>query len=279
MTSRPHRATGAPCLRDAPPAHLREVPLARLREAPLARLRATVLAVGLVLGPFAVLMALAPAASAQQSTFAPGQGTAPQDADRAAAIEGQRRTIDDHREAAREAADATGMPQLDFSNPLTISQVVWLFVIFGLFVFLCAQYLLPPVAEVLADRRTRVGADLDAARAAKSDADAAASAHREATERARAEAQAAIAGAVQAATADANARAAVLNARLGEQIAAAETRIARARDAAMGALREVSVDATGALVERLAGIRDAAAVTAAVDRALAARTVAAGGRS
>ena len=260
MTSRPLRATGS----------------ARSRPTGSSRSRATALALALSFSPLAALPVLAPAVLAQQSTFVPGPDVVLPDSDRAAAIREERRQgPQDHGTTA----EGGGMPQLDFNNPLTISQVVWLLVIFGLFVYLCANYLLPPVTAVLTESRERIGADLDAARAAKSEADGAADAHRAATERARAEATAAIAGAVQSANAEAGAKAAVLNARLNEQVAAAEERIARARAAAMGALREVSVDATGALVERLAGIRDPAAVTAAVDRALATRTVAAGGRT
>ena len=41
----------------------------------------------------------------------------------------------------------------------------------------------------------------------------------------------------------------------------------------MGALREVATDATNALVQRLAGLSDGAAVSAAVDRELAARNL------
>ena len=253
------------------PGRFRAAGAARLRSPGPPRRRAAMLALLLAFAPLT-----APAALAQTSTYVPGQGVDLPDTDRAAAIAAQRRTIAEHQEAARSAADEGGMPQLDFANPLTISQVVWLLVIFGLFLFIVSHYLLPPVNAVLTDRRARIGADLDAARAAKAEADAAAEEHRGATARARAEAQAAVTDAVQAANADAAARTQVLNARLAEQVAAAETRIGAARDAAMGALREVSTDAAGALVERLAGIRDAAAVSAAVDRALAARAPAGG---
>jgi F-type H+-transporting ATPase subunit b len=166
---------------------------------------------------------------------------------------------------------AGGMPQLDFGNPLMIAQIVWLLLIFGLLYFVMANYALPRVGEILEERRRRIGADLDAARAAKAEADAAAAGHREATLRARAEAQAAIANAVQQAQEEAQARADALNARLAEQIGAAEARIAAARDAAMGALRQVAGDTAEALVRRLTGDADRAAVDAAVARELAAR--------
>ncbi|MBP0494292.1 F0F1 ATP synthase subunit B' [Roseomonas sp. SG15] len=165
------------------------------------------------------------------------------------------------------------MPQLDFANPLTIAQVIWLFVIFGLLVFLAAHYLLPPVAEVLETRRNRIAADLDAARDARAGAEAAEAGQRDSTARARAEAQASIAAAAAAAQADAAKRGEALAERLNAQITEAETRIGAARDAAMGALREAAADAAGALVQRLAGIDDKAAVDAAVARELAARNM------
>ena len=64
---------------------------------------------------------------------------------------------------------------------------------------------------------------------------------------------------------------AALNARLNEQIAAAEARIAASRDSAMGALREVATDTTDALVKRLTGLSEPAAIQAAVQRELAAQ--------
>ncbi|MCR0983622.1 F0F1 ATP synthase subunit B family protein [Roseomonas populi] len=219
----------------------------------------------------------APTGSVQTNAPLPGQqgeSVAVQaDSDRATAVREANRTAAEYEHAAREAADAGGMPQLDFANPLTIAQVIWLFVIFGLLVFLAAHYLLPPVAEVLETRRARIASDLDAARDARAQAEAAEAGQRDSTARARAEAQASIAAATQAAQADAAKRAEALAERLNAQITEAETRIGAARDAAMGALREAATDAAAALVQRLAGIEDKAAVDAAVSRELSARNM------
>jgi F-type H+-transporting ATPase subunit b len=163
------------------------------------------------------------------------------------------------------------MPQLDFGNPLMLSQIVWLMIIFGLLYFILVNYALPRVESVLEDRRARIAADLDAARAAKAEADRAMAAHAEATARARAEAQAAIAKATAEAQAEAQSRADALGAKLNAQIAASETRIAAARDAAMGALRQVAGETAESLVSKLTGRADPAAVGRAVDAALAAR--------
>jgi len=195
------------------------------------------------------------------------------DSDRARAVREANRTAAAYDHAAEEAADKGGMPQLDFGNPLMISQVVWLFVIFGAFVFLTYQFLLPPVAAVLEDRRARIAADLDAARDARAEAEAAEAGRRDSTARARAEAQASVAAATQAAQAESAARAEALADRLNTQIAEAEARIGTARDAAMGALREVATDATAALVQRLSGLTDKGAIDAAVSRELQARNL------
>jgi F-type H+-transporting ATPase subunit b len=164
-----------------------------------------------------------------------------------------------------------GMPQLRFGDPLLLSKTVWLVIIFGIFFYICWRYLLPPVGEVLESRQARIEGDLDAARTAKAEADAAMQAHRSATAKARAEAQAAIAAAVASAQQEAAVKAEQLNAQLATQIATAEARIATARDAAMGALRQVSTETATALVSRLTGSADQAAIGAAVDRELAAR--------
>ena len=81
------------------------------------------------------------------------------------------------------------MPQLDFSNPLTIAQVVWMAIIFGLLYYILARYMLPQVAEVVDGRAHRIAADLDSARAAKAQSDAAIAEITAAGQRANSEAQ------------------------------------------------------------------------------------------
>ena len=163
------------------------------------------------------------------------------------------------------------MQQLDFGNPMVIAQAVWMLVIFGVLYYVLNTYVLPKVATVLEDRASRIAADLDAAREAKLTADAAMAELRAATAQARAEAQGAIATAVQTATAAAQVRAEALNAKLAEQISAAEASIAASRDAAMATLRGVATETATALVTKLIGRADAAAVDGAVGRVLATR--------
>ena len=173
--------------------------------------------------------------------------------------------------AAEGGGGGGGMPQLRFGDPLTIAQVIWLLIIFGLLYHIVANYGAPRVAGVLEERRQRIEGDLEAAQAAKYSADHAMAEHQAATAKARSEAQQAIAAATQQAHAEAAQRAEALNARLNAQIAEAEARIAAARDAAMGALRQVATETTDALLGRLIGSADRAAVERAVDRELAAR--------
>ncbi len=170
------------------------------------------------------------------------------------------------------AAMAGGMPQLDFKNPLTTSQVVWLIFIFASLYVLLARWGLPKVADVLEARAVSIAEDLEAARASKAESDAAVAASNEATRKANAEAQAEIAASVARAKDSAAAQAAELNARLEAQLAAAEQSISAARAAALGALREVATETADVVITRLTGRAPARAlVDQAVDVALTAR--------
>lgn len=175
-------------------------------------------------------------------------------------------------EAARAAE---GMPQLDFGNPLVLSQVVWLAIIFFALYLLLARWALPQVSSVLATREAAIKSDLDAAHGAQARANEAVRELTDATAKARADAQAAINRASDEAKKAAAAQAEQLNARLEQQLRAAEARITEARGAAMGALREVATDTALAVVGRLSGHEaDRYAVERAVGEQLSARGVA-----
>lgn len=161
------------------------------------------------------------------------------------------------------------MPQLDFANTLTIAQVVWMAVIFGLLYYLLSRYLLPQVASVIAERDARIGGDLDSARLAKAEADSAVAEVQAATRRAGTEAQAAIATAVAQAKAEAAEQSRAADERLDASLAEAEGRIAAARSSAMAALRDVATETAATVVSRLTGQpADPAAVSAAVGHAM-----------
>lgn len=158
------------------------------------------------------------------------------------------------------------MPQLDFGNPLILSQVVWMALIFGALYMLLDRWALPQVASVLEDRAALIAADLVTARDAKEAADRAVAELRDAMARATAESQLAISTASAQAKAEAAERARVANEALDAQLAAAEQRIDAARTAAMGALREVAADTATAVVTRLTGQAPAPAL---IDAAIA----------
>ncbi len=165
-----------------------------------------------------------------------------------------------------------GMPQLDFSTPLTTSQVVWGAIIFVVLYILASRFALPQVGAVLNERAAHIARDLETARAAKAEADAAVAELTLATREAHAGAQAEIARALEQAKAAAAEQAAGLNAKLDAQIAEAERRIAAARNAALGALGQVASETAHAVVGRLTGASiDGPAVDRAVAAALAAR--------
>jgi F-type H+-transporting ATPase subunit b len=175
--------------------------------------------------------------------------------------------------AGDEPPKQEGMPQLNFANVLTTSQVVWLAIIFALLYFLMSRWALPQISDVLAFRAAAIGKDLEAARAAKTEADAAIAELTSATRSAQATAQAEISGAVDEANKAAAAKSAELNARLEAQLAEAEGRIGEARKAALGALRDVATQTTQVVIDRLTGTSfDHAQVAGAVDSVMAART-------
>jgi F-type H+-transporting ATPase subunit b len=172
------------------------------------------------------------------------------------------------------AARAEGMPQLDFANPLTTSQVVWGAIIFALLYVLLSRVALPRVGEVIDERARHIASDLEAAQASKARADAAAQEMAAATVRARAEAQAAISAALDVAKAEASSRIAELNERLERQLRDAETQIEAARTAAMRALREVATETAATVISRLTGTPpDAVRLDGAIRSALAARQI------
>jgi F-type H+-transporting ATPase subunit b len=172
------------------------------------------------------------------------------------------------------AASAEGMPQLDFANPLTTSQVGWGAFIFVVLYVALSRFALPRVGAVIEERARHIASDLETARASKTRADDAANEVAEATARARSEAQAAINAALDVAKQEGAARIGALNERLEAQLREAEAQIAAARAAAMSALREVATDTAATVIGRLTGTpADARRLEGAVGAALAARRI------
>lgn len=164
------------------------------------------------------------------------------------------------------------MPQLDFHNPMTLSQVVWMFLIFGALYLLMARWALPRVAEVVDQRAAQVTADLEAAREAKHASDAAIRELIESNRSAHAEAQAEITAAISHAKEAANAATRAAHERLDQQLSLAEARIAAERTQAMASLQQIAGEAAQSVVQRLTGLSvDQRILDQAVGNLLAAR--------
>jgi F-type H+-transporting ATPase subunit b len=173
---------------------------------------------------------------------------------------------------AHAAEHKGGMPQLDFANPLTLSQVFWMGVIFLVLYLLVKSWGLPQVARVVDARNASIVRDLDKAKQAKAEADAAVEELTAVTKRSHAEAQAEIAEALAKAKREAAAEAEALNQRLDAELAGAERQIAEARNKAMSALGTVATETARALLSRLVGPGiDEQAIGQAVGSAIAAR--------
>jgi F-type H+-transporting ATPase subunit b len=165
-----------------------------------------------------------------------------------------------------------GMPQMDFHNILTGTQVVWMVVILVALYLLLAQWGLPQMGAVLENRSALIAAKLQAAQAAKQEADNATRSMTVTLKNARATAQAEIVQAVTAAKAKAAADTAALNASLDAKLADSEAQIAAARAVALAAIKPVAVDAAAAILARLTGVAPAAdALAGHVDAVITAK--------
>jgi F-type H+-transporting ATPase subunit b len=163
-------------------------------------------------------------------------------------------------------ADSGKLPQMDFSNPLTISQVVWMAIIMGVLYALLRTWLLPRLGAILADRLGRIRADLDAAQGARRDAERAVAELDRAIAEARAESDRTVNAAIEHAKALAHAERTAANASLEAELSRAEQQIAESRATAMASLVPIAEDVAASLIERVTG--------QSADRALLARAVA-----
>lgn len=162
-------------------------------------------------------------------------------------------------------AEGSKLPQMDFTNPLTIAQIGWMAAILLVLYLVLARWGLPRIGGVIAQRTGRIKADLDAAQKAREDAQAAIRALDAAIREARAQSDRTVADAVDAAKARAHAEQAASNAKLEARLAEAEAEIARARGEAMAALLPIAADVASGLFTRITGH---APDRAALDRAL-----------
>ncbi len=167
-------------------------------------------------------------------------------------------------EVGHEGGGQPSFPPFDAST--FPSQLLWLFVAFGVLYWYMAKRALPQIGAVIEKRRARIAQDLDDATTMQQKADAAAAAHERTLADARAKAQAVAQAARDQAAAEVEAKRRALEDELAARLAAAEKQIAATRAQAMTNVSAIARDTAGAIVERLGGRpADPSAVAAAVD--------------
>lgn len=157
----------------------------------------------------------------------------------------------------------TGMPQLDPTKFPT--QLFWIAVTFLLFFLLMWRVALPKVGRVLEDRKNRIEGDLTKAAELRAEAERVSVAYDKATADGRAQAQAIVRKVTEEMNAVAQQQQSVLAQKLAQDIQAAEARIGKGREAAMGNVAAIAGELAQAATQRLAGVSvDGATAAAAV---------------
>ena len=164
--------------------------------------------------------------------------------------------------SAEVAAEAPGMPQLDFST--FPNQMFWLVVTLVIIYFLLSRIALPRIAAILADRQGTITNDLAAAEDLKAKAVEAEEAYNKALADARAQA-AEIAAATRAEIQkDLDVAMQKADAEIAAKAAESEAAISEIRASAIGNIETVAKDTTSAIVTALGGKDDAKAIAKAV---------------
>lgn len=145
------------------------------------------------------------------------------------------------------------MPQMNFADPLTLTQVAWMAVIMVIFYALMAWWALPQIGRVIENRKRRIDDDLEAASQFRIAVDQTVAQLDQAIREAREDGQAAIAKAVSDAKEKTRAETEALNVRLDTEWRRAQGEIDQARRAAEAGLRPVVEDLVHSIVEKLVG--------------------------
>lgn len=145
------------------------------------------------------------------------------------------------------------MPQFDFGT-VFVPQLFWLAVFFALLYFGIVRLTLPRLGKVMDERESRIGSDLTAAEQAKSASDEMSETFQAEMEKTREAARQQFAEAQATAAAAREKKIAAANAKADAAMAAAEARIAEARDGARASINEVATDNARAIVAKLTGV-------------------------
>lgn len=161
------------------------------------------------------------------------------------------------------AAQAPGMPQLDFST--WGNQIFWLVIALVAIYFVLAKVALPRIAAILAERQGTITNDIAAAEDLKAKAQEAEAAYEKALVDARAEAGRIVAAAKADIQADLDQAIAKADEEIAAKSAESEKEIAEIRAGAMDAIKEVAADTAKEIVAAMGGKADAKKITAAVN--------------
>ena len=165
---------------------------------------------------------------------------------------------------------APGMPQLNFET--FPNQIVWLVLTLVAIYMILSRVALPRIGAVLAERQGSITNDIAAAEDLRSKAKEAEAAYDKALADARAEAQRIAQAARAEIQADLDAAIAKADEEIAERTAESEAEIASIREEATANVREVAREVAAEIVTTLGMEADHAAIDAAVDQRVEARS-------
>lgn len=165
-------------------------------------------------------------------------------------------------EAAGNAAEKAGMPQLDFAT--FPNQVFWLVLVLVAIYLILSRIAVPRIGGILAERQATITNDIALADAMKARAVDAEKAYNQALIDARAEANRIVAAAKAEIQKGLDAATATADAQIAAKTAESTLRIDEIRAGATEAVTEVARDATAEIVAALGGKTDSKSVAAAV---------------
>ncbi len=165
-------------------------------------------------------------------------------------------------DAAGRAAEATGMPQLDFST--FPNQMFWLMVTLVVIYLILSRVVLPRIGSVLSERQGTITNDITAAEELKLKAQEAEDAYNKALMDARAESQKIAAEAKAEIQVELGIAIQKADAEIAAKSAEAEAAIAVSRKGAVASVKKVAADVAKEIVASMGVKADAKTVTAAV---------------
>lgn len=149
--------------------------------------------------------------------------------------------------------------QLSEDSWYLLSQLFWLFVVFGGIYFVIGRGMFPKIEATVDMRDRKIADDLAAAKAAHLAADQLDQDYRVTSETQRAEAQKAISAAKDRAAKDSEKKLAKTDAEISTKLAAAETALGEAKSSALTEIQSVAAEAARDMVTLLSGTKVSAA--------------------